>query len=88
MGGMDNKISVSLSKAKNDSRNFHAKRNNELYKEYLNSGSQFTCSFIDWKKSNKKKKKRPEKKQRPLTKKELQERGYNTKTLNQTCRWK
>jgi hypothetical protein len=87
MGGMDNKTSVGISRAKQDSKNYHAKRNNDLYKEYLNSGSQYTCSFNDWKQTNKKKKK-PEKMQRPLSKKELQDRGYNTKTLNQTCRWK
>lgn len=86
MGGMNNETSVNLTRAKYKSKEYHAKQNDKLYKEFLESGSQYTCTFLEWKQSRKKK---PEsKKQKPLTKQQLKERGYNTKSLNESVRWK
>ena len=56
MGGMNNKISKDLSKARSDSKNYHVKQNQTLYKEYTESGSQYTMTFLEWKQSKKKKK--------------------------------
>lgn len=87
MGGMDNKTSLELAKVKTSSLKYHSKENERLYKEYLDSG-QHTDSFYSWKKSKKKKKKSQECMQKPLTPKQLKEKGYNTKSLNQSVRWK
>lgn len=54
MGGMDNKTSISLTKAKQNSRKFHAKNNAKLYEEYLVSGKQYSQTFLEWKKLNSK----------------------------------
>ena len=48
---MDNKTSRELSKAKFKSKNYHTKNNQKLYKEYMESGAQFTKTFLEWKKS-------------------------------------
>lgn len=88
MGGMDNNTSRSLTSAKHKSKEYHAKQNEALYKQYLASGAQYTCTFEDWK--SPKKNKSNTKKQKPLTKKQLKERGYFDKltTLNRSVRWK
>lgn len=85
---MDNKTSVDASRAKNNSRKYHSKKNEQLYKEYLESGFQYKVSFADWKDHKNKKKSKKGQMQKPLTAKELKARGYNTKSLNQTVRWK
>lgn len=88
MGGMDNKTSVETSRAKNNSRKYHSKKNEKLYKEYLESEWQHRTTFADWKEYKNGKKKSKGNMQKPLTAKELKARGYNTKSLNQTVRWK
>lgn len=87
MGGMDNETSIELSIAKNNSRKFHSKRDEKLYEDYLNSSAQYTTTFLEWKQSKKKRRKK-EKMQKPLTKKQLEERGYNTKLSLNYIRWK
>ena len=87
MGGMDNETSIELSIAKNNSTKFHSKRDEKLYEDYLNSSAQYTTTFLDWKQSKKKRRKK-EKMQKPLTKKQLEERGYNTKLSLNYIRWK
>ena len=87
MGGMDNETSIELSRAKNNSRKFHSKRDEKLYEEYLNSSAQYTITFLEWKQSKKKRMKKG-KMQKPLTPKQLEERGYNTKLSLNYVRWK
>lgn len=88
MGGMNNKTSIEVSKAKLDSKKYHVKENEKLYKEYIDSGQQYSLSFVEWKNSRKIKDKKSESMQLPLTPKELKEKGYNTKSSNQLIRWK
>ena len=89
MGGMDNETSVTLAQAKQKSREYHAKKNERLYKEYSLSNDRFKISFSEWKDSQKRvQKSKNERMQKPLSDKELKKRGYSTKSLNQTCRWK
>jgi hypothetical protein len=66
---MNNKTSKELSSAKLDSRKYHAKLNEKLYKEYIESGEQFTKTFTEWKqsKTNKSRKKKSEFMQKKLT---------------------
>ena len=40
MGGMNNKTSIEASNAKINSKKYHAKENEKLYKEYIDSGQQ------------------------------------------------
>jgi predicted HD phosphohydrolase len=84
---MDNSISRELAKAKLESAKFHAK-DDKLYQEYLASDDQYSKSFLEWKRDKFGKKAKKEKMQQPLTREQLKERGYNTKSLNQQCRWK
>lgn len=88
MGGMNNKTSIEASNAKINSKKYHAKENEKLYKEYIDSGQQYSLSFVEWKNSKKIKHKDSESMQLPLTFKELKEKRYNTKSSNQLIRWK
>ena len=85
---MNNKTSIEVSNAKLNSKKYHAKKNKELYKEYIDSGKQFSQSFADWKKSLRFKNEKTESMQSPLSPNELKQKGYSTKSLNQLVRWK
>lgn len=92
MGGMDNDTSIGLSKARYKSRLFHIKESEKLYNEYIESGAQYSKTFVEWKKERRErlrnKKRKKERMQKPLTKKQLDERGYNTKLSLNYIRWK
>ena len=92
MGGMDNKTSIEIARARYKSKTYYSEKNSALYKEYINSDSQFSKTFVEWKKekfkNKKSQKQKQEKMQKPLSKKELKKRGYITKSLNQLIRWK
>lgn len=49
MGGVDNRTSRELTSAKQRSRAYHSKINEQLYKEYIESGKQFSQTFAEWK---------------------------------------
>ena len=53
MGGMDNKTSIGLTKAKQNRRKYHATKNEALYKEYLQSSAQYKMTFVEFKKKHK-----------------------------------
>ena len=96
MGGMDNDTSIGLAKARYKARLFHVKESENLYNEYIESGAQYSKTFVEWKQerrerlSNKKRKRKRKKErmQRPLTKKQLEERCYNSKLSLNYIRWK
>jgi hypothetical protein len=88
MSGMNNKTSKELSSAKLESMKYHSKKDQELYQQYLESNDQYSKTFLKWKQDKNKKNIRHGKMQKPLTPEQLKERGYNTKNLNQSCRWK
>lgn len=74
MGGVDNRTSRELTSAKQKSRAYHSKINEQLYKEYIESDKQFSQTFAEWKREKTQKGRRPRKEepmQRPKTKKEL-----------------
>lgn len=72
MGGVDNNTSRELTGAKQRSRKYHAKINEQLYKEYMESDKQFSQTFLDWKREKlQPDKPKEEPTQRPWTKKEL-----------------
>jgi hypothetical protein len=87
---MNNKTSREISSAKLDSRKYHAKQNEKLYKEYLESSAQYTISFQEWKNSNQKRKKRKkETMQKPLTNGEKKALHKKTpRSLNEIYRYK
>lgn len=85
---MNNYTSKHLSSAKIKSAKYHAEHEDKLYHEYLNSGDQYKKSFLDWKNEKFKKSPKHGKMQKPLTPEQRKERGYNTRSLNQNCRWK
>lgn len=87
---MNNKTSKELSSAKLDSRKYHAKQNEKLYKEYLESSAQFTITFSEWKKRREKKNKKRKKEsmQKPLTNGEKKARSKkNPRSLNEIYRY-
>jgi len=94
MGGMDNDTSIGLSRARYKARMFHIKESENLYNEYLESVAQYSKTFLEWKKERrlslkkKRRKNKKEKMQKPLTKKQLEERGYNSKLSLNYIRWK
>ena len=55
MGGMDNRTSIGLAKAKYRKRS-SAIAATKLYEEYITSGAQFTLTFKEWQKAKRKKK--------------------------------
>ncbi len=46
---MNNKTATELSRAKIDSIKYHSKKEEDLYKEYLESSGQYSKTFSKWK---------------------------------------
>ena len=54
MGGMDNDTSIGFARARYRAKLFLIKENENLYNEYIESGAQYSKTFLEWKKERKK----------------------------------
>ena len=88
MGGMNNRTSKEAAAAKSASQEFHAKQNEKLYQEYLDSGKEHTQTFLEWKNAKRGKRPKKGKMQKPLSPEEKRQVTLRQRTLNQNVRWK